>query len=114
MSFIESKKQIPFDLRRIYYLYDVPGGSERGGHAHKKLHQLIIAVGGSFDVLIDDGHIKKKYHLNRPNIGLYICPMTWRVLKNFSSGSLCLVTASELYDETDYIRNYSEFIDNII
>jgi hypothetical protein len=113
LSVIESNKQIPFDIQRVYYLYDVPGGSERGGHAHKKLHQLIVAIGGSFDVNIDDGHNKKTYHLNRSHKGLYICPMIWRVINNFSSGSLCLVMASEIYDEADYIRNYTEFVDNI-
>lgn len=114
LSIVESNKQVPFDIRRIYYLYDVPGGSERGGHAHKKLHQLIISIGGSFDVVIDDGHNKKTYHLNRPYYGLYICPMTWRVINNFSSGSCCLVMASDFYYETDYIRNYSEFVDKVI
>jgi dTDP-4-dehydrorhamnose 3,5-epimerase-like enzyme len=114
LSVIESNKEIPFDIQRVYYLYDVPGGSMRGGHAHKKLHQLIVAIGGSFDVAIDDGHNKKIYHLNRSHIGLYICPMIWRVINNFSSGSLCLVMASELFDEADYIRDYNEFVDNII
>lgn len=114
LSVIESNKEIPFNIQRVYYLYDVPGGSVRGGHAHKKLHQLIVAINGSFDVAIDDGHNKKIYHLNRSHMGLYVCPMIWREIDNFSSGSLCLVMASELFDEADYIRDYSEFVDNII
>lgn len=109
LTFIESNRNIPFDIKRVYYLYDVPGGSERGGHAHKALHQLIIAMSGSFDVHLDDGVEKKTIHLNRSYFGLYVCPMIWRQIDNFSSGSVCLVLASDYYDEEDYYRNYSEF-----
>lgn len=110
LTFIEAERHIPFGIRRVYYLYDVPGGAERGGHAHKELHQLIIAMSGSFDVLLDDGRQKKRFHLNRSYYGLYVCPMIWRELDNFSSGSVCLVLASNLYDEADYYRDYQEFI----
>lgn len=110
LSFIEGGNHIPFDIKRVYYLYDVPGGAERGGHAHKGLHQLIIAMSGSFDVVLDDGREKKRVHLNRSYNGLYVCPMMWRELDNFSSGSVCIVLASEHYDESDYIRNHEEFI----
>jgi len=110
LTFVEQKKHIPFDIKRVYYLYDVPGGAERGGHAHKELHQLIIAMSGSFDVLLDDGHKKTRHHLNRSYYGLYVCPMVWRELDNFSSGSVCLVLASELYSEDDYYRDYHEYI----
>lgn len=110
LTFIESNSHIPFDIRRVYYLYDVPGGAERGGHAHKNLHQLIIAMSGSFDVVLDDGACKKRIHLNRSYHGLYICPMIWRELDNFSSGSVCMVLASNHYDEADYYRNYSAFL----
>ena len=110
LSFIQSNDQIPFDIKRIYYLYDVPGGAHRGSHAHKKLHQFIIAVSGSFDVALDDGKEKKRFHLNRSHFGLYVSPMMWRDLDNFSTGALCLVLASEVYRETDYIRNYVDFL----
>lgn len=110
LTFIESNNQIPFAIQRVYYLYDVPGGSERGGHAHKGLHQLIIAMSGSFDVLMDDGKEKKRVHLNRSYQGLYVCPMIWRELDNFSSGSVCMVLASNKYDEADYYRDYAEFM----
>ncbi len=109
LTFIEGNKNIPFDIKRVYYLYDVPGGSARGGHAHKALHQLIIAMSGSFDVHLDDGVEKKTVHLNRSYFGLYVCPMIWREIDNFSSGSVCLVLASDYYDEEDYYRNYSQF-----
>jgi len=110
LTFIEANKHIPFDLKRVYYLYDVPGGAERGGHGHKELQQLIIAMSGSFDVLLDDGYDKKRFHLNRSYYGLYICPMMWRELDNFSSGSVCMVLASTFYDEADYYRDYQEFL----
>lgn len=110
LTFIEGNQHIPFDIRRVYYLYDVPGGAERGGHAHKELHQLIIAMSGSFDVVLDDGRNKKKIHLNRSYYGLYICPMIWRELDNFSSGSVCMVLASEHFDEEDYFRDYDTFL----
>ena len=109
LTFIEGGNQIPFDIQRVYYLYDVPGGSERGGHAHKGLHQLIIAMSGSFDVVLDDGKNKKRVHLSRSYSGLYVCPMIWRELDNFSSGSVCMVLASNRYDEADYYRDYAEF-----
>jgi len=110
LTFIEGGNHIPFGIRRVYYLYDVPGGSERGGHAHKELHQLIIAMSGSFDVLLDDGSNKKRVHLCRSYYGLYVCPMIWRELDNFSSGSVCMVLASNAYDEADYYRDYADFI----
>ena len=112
LTFVESGNQIPFDIQRVYYLYDVPGGSERGGHAHKGLHQLIIAMSGSFDVVLDDGKEKKRVHLSRSYSGLYVCPMIWRELDNFSSGSVCMVLASNKYDEEDYYRDYAEFMRN--
>ncbi len=109
LSFIEGGKHIPFDIKRVYYLYDVPGGSDRGSHAHKNLHQFIVAMSGSFDVTLDDGKIKKLFQLNRSYNGLYVCPMMWRDLDNFSSGAVCMVLASAHYDENDYIRDYSQF-----
>ena len=110
LTFIEGGSHIDFDIQRVYYLYDVPGGSSRGGHAHKALRQLIIAMSGSFDVLLDDGHEKKTFHLNRSYVGLYVCPMIWRELDNFSSGSVCMVLASNRYDEGDYYRDYDQFL----
>lgn len=109
LTFIEGAKHIPFDIKRVYYLYDVPGGAERGGHAHKDLSQIIIAIAGSFDVIINDGSDKQRFHLNRSYFGLYICPMIWRELDNFSSGSVCLVLASDYFSEADYIRDFSQF-----
>lgn len=110
LTFIEGGRHIPFDIKRVYYLYDVPGGAERGGHAHRELHQLLIAMSGSFDITLDDGIQRTKVHLNRSYYGLYICPMTWREIDNFSSGAVCLVLASNYYDESDYFRDYSKFI----
>ena len=110
LSYVEGGRHIPFDIRRVYYLYDVPGGAHRGGHAHRALHQLIVAMSGSFDVLLDDGNEKARFHLNRSYYGLYVCPMVWRELDNFSSGAVCLVLASRHYDESDYLRDYSEYI----
>ena len=110
LTFVEGLRHIPFDLKRVYYLYDVPGGSQRGGHAHKNLHQLIVAMSGSFDVVLDDGKDKTRFHLNRSYQGLYVCPMIWREMDNFSSGSVCMVLASDFYDEQDYFRDYSEFM----
>ena len=109
LTFIESGRHIPFEIKRTYYLYDVPGGASRAAHAHRELHQLMISMAGSFDVTLDDGHKKKKFHLNRSYYGLYIPPMIWRNLDNFSSGSVCMVLASDFYDEAEYIRDYSEF-----
>ena len=111
LTFVEGLIHIPFDINRVYYLYDIPGGSDRGAHAHKNLHQLVIAMSGSFDIELDDGHNKKKFSLNRSYYGLYICPMMWRLLDNFSSGAVCMVLASEKYSEADYIREYSKFLE---
>jgi hypothetical protein len=110
LTFVEGGIHTPFEIQRVYYLYDVPGGAERGGHAHKNLHQLIVAMSGSFDVILDDGREKKRIHLNRSYFGLYVCPMVWRELDNFSSGSVCMVLASNRYDEADYYRDYTEFM----
>lgn len=109
ITVIESYQNIQFDVKRVYYLYDVPGGGERGGHAHKGLHQLIVAASGCFDVVLDDGRNKKVVQLNRPYYGLLVVPGIWRELVNFSSGAICLVLASQKYDKEDYIRNYEEF-----
>ena len=109
ITIVESNKHIPFDIKRLYYLYDIPGGENRGGHAHKILYQLIVCASGSFDVLLDDGSNKKIVKLNRPNYGLLIVPGIWRELLEFSSGAVCLVLASEKYDAADYIRDYKEF-----
>ena len=110
LTFVEGGMHIPFDIKRVYYLYDVPGGSERGGHAHKELKQLIIAMSGSFDVVLDDGNEKKRFHLNRSYYGLYVPIMLWRELDNFSSGAVCMVLASNHYDEKDYFREYSDYL----
>lgn len=110
LTFIEAQKHVPFGIERVYFLYDVPGGAERGGHAHKDLRQLIIAMSGSFDVVLDDGREKQRFHLNRSYYGLYVGSMIWREMDNFSSGAVCLVLASNLYDEDDYYRDYGEFL----
>jgi dTDP-4-dehydrorhamnose 3,5-epimerase-like enzyme len=110
LTFIESSRHIPFDIKRVYYLYDVPGGAARAAHGHKKLHQLMVSMSGSFDITLDDGFIKKTFHLNRSYLGLYIPPMIWRDLDNFSSGAVCMVLASDFYDEDDYFRSYADFI----
>jgi hypothetical protein len=107
---VQNNFNIPFDVKRIYYLYDIPGGESRGAHGHKDLESLIIAVSGSFDVTIDDGFNKKTVQLNRPYLGLNLKPGMWRDISNFSSGAICLVLASEKYDENDYFRNYDEFL----
>jgi hypothetical protein len=111
LTVVENDMQIPFAVRRIYYLYDVPGGESRGGHAHRNLRQLIIAASGSFDVILSDGKIKRIFTLNRPYQGLLVIPGIWRELDNFSSGSVCLVLASHEYTESDYIREYREFLE---
>ena len=113
LTFIEQEHHVPFEIKRVYYLYDVPGGETRGGHAHKQLQQFVVAASGSFDVLLDDGRNQERYHLNRSYYGLYIPRMVWRELDNFSSGSVCLVLASEYYDENDYIRDYAVFMDRV-
>ena len=110
LTVVENGKDIPFEVKRLYYLYDVPGGSSRGGHAHKNLYQLLVAISGSFNVNIDDGTNRKTFQLNRPYQGLLITPGIWRTIDNFSSGSVCLVLASECYSESDYIRNYDDFL----
>lgn len=109
LSFIEAGRHVPFEIRRVYYLYDVPGGAERGGHAHKALQQVIIAMSGSFDLVLDDGSRRWTVGLNRSHYGIYVGPNTWREMENFSSGAVCLVLASEFYDEGDYIRDYDDF-----
>jgi len=109
LSFVEGQVHVPFDIRRVYWLYDVPGGAERGGHAHRNLQQVIIAMSGSFDIVLDDGRITQRFHLNRSYAGLYIPSMVWREIDNFSSGSVCMVLASEPYDEADYIRDREQF-----
>ena len=111
LTVVENTVEAPFEIKRVYYLYDVPAGAERGGHAHKVLQQFIIAVSGSFDVTIDDGSERRTVTLNRPFKGLHIRPGIWRELSNFSQGAVCLVLASEHYDEADYIRNYDEFVE---
>lgn len=109
---INSGINVPFEISRVYYLYDVPGGASRGGHAHKELEQLIVAASGSFDVILDDGLNKRTLHLNRPYYGLLLPRMIWRELVNFSSGAICLVLASRKYDPNDYMRNHQRFVEN--
>jgi hypothetical protein len=110
LTFIEGQRHVPFEIKRVYYLYDVPGGAMRAGHGHKTLEQLMIAMSGSFDIELDDGHSKRKYHLNRSYFGLYIPSMIWRDINNFSSGSVCMVLASDYFNESDYYRDYDEFV----
>lgn len=110
---VEAGIHVPFEIKRVYYLYDIPGGAERGGHAHKELEQFIIAMSGSFDIVLDDGYAQERLHLNRSYYGLYVGPMVWREMDNFSSGSVCLVLASEHYDESDYYRDYDEFLKTV-
>jgi len=111
ISVVQNGDTVPFDVKRVYYIYDVPGGGSRGAHAHKKLSQLIIAASGSFSVTLDDGEVKRTFILNRPYQGLYVVPGIWRTLDDFSSGSVCMVLASHGYDANDYIRNYHDFIE---
>ena len=113
LTFVEGEGHVPFGIQRVYYLYDVPGGSTRGGHAHKKLQQLIIAVSGSFDVILQEGECEKRFHLNRPQFGLYVCPMIWREMDNFSSGSVCLVLASTHFDDDDYYWDFQEYLSDL-
>ena len=110
LTIVENSIGVPFNVKRLYYLYDVPGGETRGGHGHKELQQLIIAASGSFDMILDDGKYKKMVTLNRPDYGLLITPGIWRDIINFSSGSICLVLASHKYDPAEYIRDYNEFL----
>ena len=110
LSVVQNNETVPFQVKRIYYLYDVPGGESRGAHAHKELSQLIVAASGSFRVTLDDGNVKRSFILNRPYQGLYIKPGIWRDLDDFSSGAVCMVLASEIYQEGDYIRDYDEFL----
>ena len=110
LTFIEGGHHVPFEIKRVYYLYDVPGGATRAGHGHKTLQQLMIAMSGSFDVELDDGTATKKYHLNRSYNGLYIPSMIWRNIDNFSSGSVCMVLASDFFEEEDYYRDYDQFL----
>lgn len=110
ITVVENNLTVPFDVQRTYYLYDIPGGESRGGHAHRDLYQLIVAASGSFSVTLDDGNVKRTFVLNRPYQGLLIVPGIWRTLDDFSSGAVCLVLASQKYNEADYIRNYHEFI----
>ena len=110
LSFIEGTRHIPFDIKRVYYLYDVPGGTDRGSHAHHRLHQFIVSMSGSFDVVLEDGEQERRFHLNRSHYGLYVCPMMWRYLDNFSSGAVCMVLASDYYDAEDYYRDRDEFL----
>ena len=113
LTFIEGGRHVPFDIRRVYYLYDVPGGATRAGHGHRRLEQVIIATSGSFDVTLDDGRERRRFHLNRSYYGLYVSPMMWREIDNFSSGSVCMVLASEYYDEADYFRYYEQFMEAV-
>ena len=110
LTFIEGGRHLPFEFKRIFYLYDVPGGAWRAGHALKACHQFLIAATGSFDVIVDDGMERQRYHLNRSYYGLYVPPLIWREIDNFSSGSVSLVLASEYYAEDDYFREYKEFV----
>lgn len=110
LTFIEGGGHIPFEIQRVYYLYDVPGGSDRGAHAHRQLQQFIVAMSGSFDVVLSDGIAEHRFHLNRSYYGLYVCPMMWRYLDNFSSGAVCMVLASRHYEEDDYIRDHESFL----
>ena len=110
LTFIEGQRHVPFDIKRVFYLYDVPGGADRGGHALKQCHQFLIAMSGSFDVIVFDGREKQRIHLNRSYYGLYLPPMVWREMDNFSSGSVCLALASDAYSEKDYYRNYADYL----
>lgn len=110
LTFVEGGNHVPFQIKRVFYLYDVPGGADRGGHALKRCHQFLVAISGSFDVLTLEDGVKKRTHMNRSYYGLYLPPMIWREMDNFSSGSVCLALASELYDSTDYYRELDEYL----
>ena len=110
LTFIEGRRHVPFDIKRVFYLYDVPGGADRGGHALRNCHQFMIAMSGSFDVIVYDGKQNQRIHLNRSYYGLHLPPLIWREMDNFSSGSVCLVLASEFYDEKGYFREYPEYL----
>lgn len=110
LTFIEGTRQVPFEIRRVYYLYDVPGGATRAGHAHKTLHQVLIAISGSFTILVDDGFNRADFRLNRSYYGLYVPPLVWREIEDFSSGSVCLAVVSDVFEEADYYRDYAEFL----
>lgn len=110
LTFLEGERHIPFRIERAYWMYDVPGGEVRGGHAYRRLHEFIIALSGSFDIALDDGVSRRTVSLNRPDRGLYVVPLVWRQVKNFSTNSVCLIAASEPYDEADYLRDYAEFV----
>jgi hypothetical protein len=114
LTFIETGRHVPFDFRRVYYLYDVPGGATRAGHAHKHLHQFLIAMAGSFDVTLDNGQDRRRFHLNRSYYGLYIPPMVWRDIDNFSTGAVCLALASDYFEESDYYREYKDFLKDVV
>ena len=110
LTFIEGERHVPFEIRRVFYLYDVPGGSTRAGHALRTCQQFIVSLSGAFDVVLDDGSEKRRFHLNRSHYGLYVTPLTWRELDNFSSNSVCLVLASEPFEESGYFRDYGSFL----
>jgi len=110
LTFVEGGRHVPFDIRRVYYLYDIPSGATRAGHAHKALEQVLIAVSGSFEVVLDTGRARRSFVMNKPDCGLYIPPMTWREIRNFSAGSACVVLASIRFDEDDYYRDYGVFV----
>lgn len=110
LTFIEGNRHVPFSIARVFYLYDVPGGAQRAGHAHKEEQQVLIAISGSFDVIADDGEKRTRFHLNRGYFGLYIASMVWREIDNFSSGAVCMALSSTRYDEADYYRDYNEFL----
>ncbi len=113
LTFIESSRHVPFDIKRVYYLYDVPGGATRAGHAHKALQQVLVAMSGSFDVVLKDGLGSRRYHLNRSYFGLLVPPMVWREIDNFSSGAVCMALASHPYEESDYYRKYEDFLESL-
>jgi dTDP-4-dehydrorhamnose 3,5-epimerase-like enzyme len=113
LTFIEGGNHLDWDIRRVYYIYDVPGGAARGGHAHRENEELLVAMSGSFDVVLNDGFVQQRFHLNRSHYGLYVPAMTWRNLENFSSGSVCMVLASHRYDEADYFRELGDFLDEV-